>query len=78
MSEETKLDEFHYHEVMDRAYVLMEAVENALLEHPAVAAHSHLRGLVSEAHDRLYDVYQAAGVFRFPEKDEHSAAVEKE
>lgn len=68
-----KLDEFHYHEVADRAYLLVLTIENYLLEHPVVKKHKKIKKRVKKASTLLAEISQNAGELEyklFPESNE--------
>lgn len=63
MSKKTvELDEFHYHEVLDRAHVIATMVDELLIDHPAVVAHDELRASVTKLSEAAMHVYQQAGI----------------
>ena len=37
------LDEFHYHEALDRSYVVAEILENTLIEHIVIQENKQLK-----------------------------------
>jgi hypothetical protein len=55
------LDEFHYHEALDRSYIVSNQVEDLLLEHPVIIKHKNLRKRVKRAMDLLTETYQLVG-----------------
>lgn len=59
------LDAFHYHEVADRAYLLVITVEEQLLDHSAVEANKKMKKLVKKASRLLAEVSQIAGALEF-------------
>ncbi len=61
MSKKEKLDRFHYHEALDRAYVLTTIIDDILLSHPIVKKHENIKKKVEEALELLVDAYQAIG-----------------
>jgi len=56
------LDEFHYHEALDRIYIINEMIENVLLSHPVFDVHKDLQTKISDAQTILYDVYKTLGI----------------
>ena len=56
----TKLDNYHYHEALDRCYSALTIVESLLLEHPVVKKHKKLKKYLVSAIDNLGDAYQEA------------------
>lgn len=55
-----KIDEFHWHEVVDRTWLIMETLANALEDHPVILAHPDLAKKMGVAHTALFDLYQSA------------------
>lgn len=56
-----KLSEFHYHEALDRTYIIINIIENSLTYHPVFKKHKKLRKKVNKAIDVLCDAYQEIG-----------------
>ncbi len=59
MSKE-QLDEFHYHEMVDRLYFISTMISEMIEQHPVYEEHSDLRDLVDDAQSKLVDAYQLA------------------
>lgn len=59
-----KLDEFHYHEMVDRCSLMMEIIAEQLLEHPAVQKEKKIREKVNKAFELLSDAYQISANIR--------------
>ena len=62
-----ELDDFHYHEMMDRLSVVMDIVDRSLVQHPVGKIESDIKEEVSSALDHLFKAYQIAGQKRFKE-----------
>jgi len=60
-----KFDKFHYHEALDRAFIVANMVDEYLMEHPVVQKHKELKKKVKKAETLLYDVYQLIGRLDF-------------
>lgn len=56
-----KVDEFHYHEVLDRLHVIMTNIDTHIVEHPVMEKHTELRDKTNDAIGILWDVYQEIG-----------------
>lgn len=56
-----KLDQFHYHEALDRCYIVNNQVETILLEHPVVQKHEKVKEKIEAASALLADAYQMIG-----------------
>lgn len=53
-----ELDEFHYHEVVDRIYLIENNVDSFLLNHIAVKQHEDVKKRVKKASKLLVEAYQ--------------------
>jgi hypothetical protein len=56
-----KLDRFHYHEALDRAYIVANMTDDVLFQHPVIQKHKNLKKKVEKAENLLYEVYQLIG-----------------
>lgn len=59
-----KLDEFHYHEALDRLLTIQTMINELLMDHPAILAHERLQAKVLCADALLADAYQECGQLR--------------
>lgn len=55
------LDEFHYHEALDRTYMIGNILDNNLSEHPVIENDENLKKKVSEISNLLSELYQMIG-----------------
>jgi len=55
------LDEFHYHEALDRASLMCDIVSESLENHPVITHHPELRARVEAAVHELFQLYQDLG-----------------
>lgn len=55
----TIIDEFHYHEIMDRTHVILCTIEDHLITH--VGMTEEMKTLTDQAMNCLAHVYQMAG-----------------
>lgn len=55
------LDEFYYHEALDRTHIIANMVEDVLVDHPVYKKHLHLKKQVKKAQRILCDLYQEIG-----------------
>jgi len=53
-----ELDEFHYHEVLDRTHVLLSTWDNYINDHPVVVASDELRKKSEEIMELIGEFYQ--------------------
>jgi hypothetical protein len=60
--EKEKLDQFHYHEALDRAYMVGGIVEEYLLGHPVVQKHRDVKRKVTKTLRLLAEVYLDIGM----------------
>ena len=58
MAKKKKLDDFHYHESLDRTYLIAQMMDDFLLSHPVFKKHKKLRKDVEKAQMILAEVYQ--------------------
>lgn len=56
-----ELDDFHYHEVLDRLTMIGDMVERYLIDHPVLEEHKALRDVVEKAQDLIGDAYLMMG-----------------
>jgi hypothetical protein len=56
-----QLDDFHYHEMLDRCSMMMEIIDNNLQQHPVAKLDNEISKCISEAVDKLYEAYQIIG-----------------
>lgn len=61
MSQLPELDEFHYHELLDRLHVTMSNIDDHLQQHPVAKLNTDIKDLISEAQDKLWEAYQVTG-----------------
>ncbi len=67
------LDEFYYHEALDRSYVVAQIIDSTLLTHPVIQKHRDLKKRVSNAQQLIVEAYQLIGGLEmslFPPNDE--------
>lgn len=60
-----KLDEYHYHEIVDRLHVIMCMIDDHLQQHPVAKVENEASQLISNATDNLWQAYQLLGSKRF-------------
>ena len=61
MSKKPELDEFYYHEMLDRLHVVMSMVDVHLQQHPVAKIEPEIKDLISHAQDSLWQAYQLTG-----------------
>jgi len=61
MSKNLKLDEFHYHEALDRAYILGSLLDTTLVNHPVIKKHKDLKKRIKKAQQLIMEAYQIIG-----------------
>jgi len=61
MAKLPKLDDFHYHELLDRLHVIMCTIDEHIQQHPAAKLDTELNSLISAAQDKLWEAYQLTG-----------------
>jgi hypothetical protein len=55
------LNQGHYTEAIDRAYIVANQIEDILIEHPVIQKHKKLKKKVKKAQQHILDVYQMIG-----------------
>lgn len=56
-----ELDDYHYHELLDRLHVIMCTIDNHLIQHPVCKIETDVKDHVSNAVDQLFIAYQLIG-----------------
>jgi hypothetical protein len=54
------LDNYYYHEILDRLAVFTDMIADYALQHPVSKQHPELSDLIEEALDKLLSAYQTA------------------
>lgn len=65
------LDRFHYHEALDRSYIVANIMEDLLVEHPVILKHPELKERIRKAQELVLEAYQLIGgldIELFPEE----------
>jgi hypothetical protein len=55
------LDQFHWHEALDRTHIICENIDNNLLQHPVCKLDKEVSKKVDQALTTLYEAYQLMG-----------------
>ena len=71
MNADDTIDDFHWHEVIDRTWLVMETLWCALEGHPVMVASDELNGMYAEAHSALFKLYQRAAELAPTSKGAH-------
>lgn len=53
-----KLTEFHYHEALDRAYMIGDTIDRHLIQHPVCKLDKDVAKLIEESAQKMYEAYQ--------------------
>ena len=61
IANQNDLDEYHFHEAMDRLYVVGSIINEALLEHPVCTSYEGVRKRIKQAQELLVEAYQYVG-----------------
>lgn len=56
-----KMDEFHYHELLDRTHMVAQIIEDHLTQHPVAKVLPGVKDRLEEATMALAEVYQTVG-----------------
>ena len=58
MDKAKKLDRFHYHEALDRSYIMCNQFTDLLVTHPVIVEHKKLRKRAEKVDMLLREIYQ--------------------
>lgn len=61
MAKKPKLTQFHYHEALDRASVIVDNIDRHLIQHPVCKLDKEVAELVEESATKMYEAYQLLG-----------------
>lgn len=61
MSGKPKIDDFHYHVMLDRLHVMMSMANDHLQQHPVAKLETEVASHISIAVDHLWQAYQLIG-----------------
>ena len=61
LSKLPELDEFHYHEMMDRLHVAMDTINTHIQQHPVSKMDTEIKDHICKAVDHLWLAYQLTG-----------------
>ncbi|MFW6246561.1 MAG: hypothetical protein ACOC22_00095 [bacterium] len=59
-----ELDSYHYHEMIDRLYLMGDMIDSFLSNHPVAVHHSKINELITNASKDLAEAYQIAGMLK--------------
>ena len=63
------LDEFHYHEAMDRTAMITDIVDSYLVQHPVFKAEKEFAEKIEQAGMLLAEAYQIVGDLSFKKSE---------
>jgi hypothetical protein len=55
------LDEFYYHEALDRSYIVANMIDDILIMHPVIKKHKKLKKRINKAQQLIIEAYQLIG-----------------
>lgn len=56
-----KIDNFHYHELLDRSNLICEMIEDYLIQHPVTKLNPPINKKINEGLNSLWEAYQMIG-----------------
>lgn len=56
-----QLDDYHYHELLDRLYVIMSTIDDHLIQHPVCKIETNIKDHITNAVDQLVMAYHLTG-----------------
>jgi hypothetical protein len=68
-----ELDDFHYHEVMDRLSVIMDNIDRQLMQHPVLKLETEIKNQVDEGLTILWQAYNKVAQIHLNGSDEQNA-----
>lgn len=63
------IDSYHYHEALDRTYIIMCLLDDILIDHPVFEKNKKLRKKINKVEKLLYEIYQITGNLNFNENE---------
>lgn len=61
MENKIELDQFYWHEALDRTHLQIENIDSHLLQHPVLKVNPEIRKHVESAVEELCEAYQKIG-----------------
>lgn len=61
MANKPKPTKFHYHEALDRTYMIGDIIDRHLIQHPVCKLDKEVAELVEEASIKMFEAYQLLG-----------------
>ena len=62
---EIELDDFHYHEALDRTFLVTQVFSDFVLDHPVIEKHKDVQKLLADAGTKLGRAYQLIGQYAY-------------
>jgi hypothetical protein len=56
-----ELDDYHYHELLDRLHVIMSTIDDHLIQHPVCKIETNIKDHITNAVDQLVMAYHSTG-----------------
>jgi hypothetical protein len=56
-----ELDDYHYHELLDRLHVIMSTIDDHLIQHPVCKIETNIKDHITNAVDQLVMAYHLTG-----------------
>ena len=56
-----QLDDYHYHELLDRLHVIMSTIDDHLIQHPVCKIETNIKDHITNAVDQLVMAYHLTG-----------------
>ena len=64
-----ELDEFHYHEMLDRIHMITSIIDDHLHQHPVGKLEPKVKDLIEIAQENLLEAYQLVGNISYEKFD---------
>lgn len=61
MASKIELDQFHWHEALDRTHLVLSNIDDFLIQHPVLKLNPEIRKHVEKASENLTEAYSMLG-----------------
>jgi len=63
-----ELDYFHYHEALDRTFLVTQVFSDFVLDHPVIEKHKNIQKLMTDAGTKMARAYQLIGQIAYKKR----------
>lgn len=72
------LDSYHYHEALDRTYVVIDIIDSTLLQHPVFNKHKKFKKKINDIINDLSIIYQITGGLGHKKMDQEESSLKSD